>query len=192
MDLSPTDALIIVDIQNDYCEDGSMPVAGALELVKVLSNLSRRVKSRGGRVIATQDWHTDKHLSFSENGGQWPQHCVQGTNGAQLHPELKLPVGSIVIRKGTNPKVEARSAFTESTLLESLKRFSVERVFVCGVPTEITVLETALEANSLGFGTYVVEDGVAALAQDNAEAAEAIEKMKSVGIEFVSGTELAS
>lgn len=192
MDLSPTDALIIVDIQNDYCEDGSMPVAGALELVKVLSNLSRRVKSRGGRVIATQDWHTDKHLSFSENGGQWPQHCVQGTNGAQLHPELKLPVGSIVIRKGTNPKVEARSAFTESTLLESLRRFSVERVFVCGVPTEITVLETALEANSLGFGTYVVEDGVAALAQDNAEAAEAIEKMKSVGIEFVSGTELAS
>ena len=192
MDLSPTDALIIVDIQNDYCEDGSMPVAGALELVKVLSNLSRRVKSRGGRVIATQDWHTDKHFSFSENGGQWPQHCVQGTNGAQLHPELKLPVGSIVIRKGTNPKVEARSAFTESTLLETLRRFSAERVFVCGVPTEITVLETALEANSLGFGTYVVEDGVAALATDNAEAAEAIEKMKSVGIEFVSGTELAS
>lgn len=192
MDLSPTDALIIVDIQNDFCEDGSVPVAGALELVKVLSDLSRRVKSRGGRVIATQDWHTDKHLSFSENGGQWPQHCVQGTNGAQLHPELKLPVGSIVIRKGTNPKVEARSAFTESTLLESLRRFSVERVFVCGVPTEITVLETALEANSLGFGTYVVEDGVAALAQDNAEAAEAIEKMKSVGIDFVSRTELAS
>ena len=192
MELSPTDALIVVDIQNDFCEDGSVPVAGALALVKVLSDLSRRVKSRGGRVIATQDWHTDKHLSFSENGGRWPQHCVQGTNGAQLHPELKLPVGSIVIRKGIDPKIEARSAFTESTLLETLRRFSAERVFVCGVPTEITVLETALEANSLGFSTFVVEDGIAALAQDDTEAAGAIEKMKSAGIEFVSRTELAA
>jgi len=81
MDLSPTDALIIVDMQNDYCSDGSVPVAGAAALVKTLSDLSRRVMSRGRRVQVTQDWHTDKHLSFSENGGTWPQHCVQGRRG---------------------------------------------------------------------------------------------------------------
>ena len=191
MDLSPTDALIIVDIQNDFCNDGSVPVAGASALVKTLSDLSRRVMSRGGRVLATQEWHTDKHISFSENGGTWPQHCVQGTKGAELHSELNLPIGSLVIRKGADPRIEVRSAFTESKLLETLQRFSVERVYICGVPTELTVLETALEANSLGFSTFVVEDGIAALAQDAAEIAGAMEKMKDAGIELVSRNELA-
>lgn len=182
MDLSSTDALIIVDMQNDYCSDGSVPVAGAAALVKTLSDLSRRVMSRGRRVQVTQDWHTDKHLSFSENGGTWPQHFVQGTKGAELHSELNLPVGSLVIRKGADRRIEARSAFTESKLLETLQRFSVERVYICGVPTELTVLETALEANSLGFTTFAVEDGIAALTQDAAEVA---------GIELISRDELA-
>ena len=191
MDLSSTDALIIVDMQNDYCSDGSVPVAGAAALVKTLSDLSRRVMSPSGRVLMTQDWHTDKHLSFSENGGTWPQHFVQGTKGAELHSELNLPVGSLVIRKGADRRIEARSAFTESKLLETLQRFSVERVYICGVPTELTVLETALEANSLGFTTFAVEDGIAALTQDAAEVAGAIEKMKDAGIELISRDELA-
>ena len=191
MDLSSTDALIIVDMQNDYCSDGSVPVAGAAALVKTLSDLSRRVMSRGRRVQVTQDWHCDKHLSFSENGGTWPQHFVQGTKGAGLHSELNLPVGSLVKRKGTDRRIEARSAFTESKLLETLQRFSVERVYICGVPTELTVLETALEANSLGFTTFAVEDGIAALTQDAAEVAGAVEKMKDAGIELISRDELA-
>ena len=191
MDLSPTDALIIVDMQNDYCSDGSVPVAGAAALVKTLSDLSRRVMSPGRRVLVTQDWHTDKHLSFSENGGTWPQHFVQGTKGAELHSELNLPVGSLVIRKGADRRIEARSAFTESKLLETLQRLSVERVYICGIPTELTVLETALEANSLGFTTFAVEDGIAALTQDAAEVAGAIEKMKDAGIELISRDELA-
>ena len=114
MDLSSTDALIIVDMQNDYCSEGSVPVTGAAALVKTLSDLSRRVMSRGGRVLVTEDWHTDKHLSFSENGGTWQQHCVQGTKGAELHSELNLPVDSLVIRKGADRRIEARSVFTES------------------------------------------------------------------------------
>ena len=191
MDLSSTDALIIVDMQNDYCSDGSVPVAGAAALVKTLSDLSRRVMSSGGRVLVTQDWPSDKHLSFSENSGTWPQHCVQGTKGAELHSELNLPVGSLVKRKGVDRRIEARSAFTESKLLETLQRFSVERVYICGVPTELTVLETALEANSLGLTTFAVEDGIAALTQDAAEVAGAIEKMKDAGIELISRDELA-
>ena len=70
-------------------------------------------------MLATQDWHTDKHLSFSENGGTWPQHFVQGTKGAELHSELNLPVGSLVIRKSADRRIEARSAFTESKLLRN-------------------------------------------------------------------------
>ena len=192
MELSLTDALIVVDIQNDFCDGGAVPVAGALALVKSLTTLSRRVQSTGGRVIATQDWHTEKHLSFAENGGKWPQHCVQGMGGANIHPNLKLPVGSIVIRKGANPKVDAQSAFTESTLEETLRRHSVERLFICGVPTELTVLETALDARSLGFETFVVEDGIAALTRKVTEIARAIEKMKTAEIEFVTSAELAA
>ena len=120
---------------------------------------------------------------------------MQGTKGAELHSELNLPVGSSVIRKGADRRIEARSAFTESKLLETLQRFSVERVYICGVPTELTVLETvletALEANSLGFTTFAVEDGIAALTQDAAEVAGAVEKMKDAGIELISRDELA-
>lgn len=192
MELSLTDALIVVDIQNDFCDGGAVPVEGSLALVKSLTALSRRVQSAGGRVIATQDWHTDKHLSFTANGGKWPQHCVQGTEGADFHPKLNLPVGSIVIRKGADPKIDAQSAFTESTLEETLKRHSVERLFICGVPTELTVLETALDARSLGFKTFVVEDGIAALTREAAEVARAIEKMKTAEIGFVTGGDLAA
>ena len=192
MELSLTDALIVIDIQNDFCEGGTVPVEGALALVKSLTTLSRRVQSVGGRVIATQDWHTEKHLSFVENGGKWPLHCVQGTEGANFHPNLKLPVGSIVIRKGADPKIDAQSAFAESTFEETMRRKSVERLFICGVPAELTVLKTALDARSLGCETLVVEDGIAALTRDAAEVARAIEKMKTAGISSPTRTELAT
>ena len=192
MKISPADVLIVVDIQNDFLDGGAVPVEGALALVKDLTTLSRRVHSAGGRVIATQDWHTDKHLSFAEHGGKWPAHCVQGMEGADLHADLKLPVGSIVIRKGTDPKVEAQSAFSQTTLEETLRRHSVERIFICGVPTELTVLETALDARSLGFETFVVEDRIAALTRDEEEVARAIEKMKEAEIVFVKGSDLAA
>ena len=192
MQLSLTDALIVVDIQNDFCDGGALPVEGAVALVESLTALSRRVQSAGGRVIATQDWHTDEHLTFAENGGKWPPHCVQGMEGASFHPNLKLPVGSIVVRKGVDPKIDAQSAFTESTLEETLRRHSVERLFICGVPTELTVLETALDAGSLGFETFVVEDGIAALTRKATEVAGAIEKMKRAEIGFVTSVELAA
>lgn len=192
MKLSLTDVLIVIDIQNDFCDGGAVPVEGALALATSLSDLSRRVQSAGGRVIATQDWHADDHVSFAENGGKWPQHCVQGTEGANFHPDLKMPVGSIVIRKGTDPKIDARSAFTESTLEETLRRHSAERLFICGVPTELTVLETALDARSLGFETFVVDDGIAALTREATEVARAIEKMKTAEVEFVTGGELVA
>ena len=192
MELSLTDALIVIDIQNDFCEGGTVPVEGALALVKSLTTLSRRVQSVGGRVIATQDWHTEKHLSFVENGGKWPLHCVQGTEGANFHPNLKLPVGSIVIRKGADPKIDAQSAFAESTFEETLRRHSVERLFICGVPAELTVLKTALDARTRGFETLVVEDGIAALTRDAAEVARAIEKMKTAENGFVTSTELSA
>jgi nicotinamidase/pyrazinamidase len=192
MKLSLTDALIVIDIQNDFCDGGAVPVEGALALAMTLTTLSRRVQAAGGRVIATQDWHTEEHLSFAGNGGRWPQHCVQGMHGANFHPSFRLPVGSLVIRKGADPKIDAQSAFTESTLEGTLRRHSVERLFICGVPTELTVLETALDARLLGFQTFVVEDGIAALTRKSTEVARAIEKMKTAEIEFVTVSELAA
>lgn len=188
MELSLNDTLLVVDIQNDFCEGGAVPVEGAAALAGDLTALSRRVQSAGGRVIATQDWHPEHHISFtsySGGGGKWPQHCVQGTEGAKFHSDLNLPVGSIVIRKGADPRIDAQSAFPGSTLEETLKRYSVERLFICGVPTELTVLETALDARSFGFEVFVIEDGIAALTRDAAEVARAIEKMKTAEVQFV-------
>ena len=192
MELSLTDALIVVDIQNDFCEGGAVPVEGAATLAKSLTALSRRIQSAGVRVIATQDWHADDHISFVGNGGKWPRHCVQGTNGAKFHADLNMPVGSTVVRKGASPKVDALSAFTGSALEETLRRYSVDRLFICGVPTELTVLETALDARSLGFETCVIEDGIAALTRDSAEIAGAIEKMKTAEIVLVNSSELVA
>jgi nicotinamidase/pyrazinamidase len=113
-------------------------------------------------------------------------------SGADLHPDLNLPVGSIVISKGADPQIDAQSAFTESTLEETLRRHLVERLFICGVPAELTVLETALDARSLGFETFVVEDGFAALTTQPVEITRAIDKMKAAQIEFVTGHTLAA
>lgn len=194
MDLSPNDALIVVDIQNDFCEGGAVPVKGTEALAGSLSALARRVQAANVRIIATQDWHTENHVTFSNDpdGGKWPSHCVQGTVGAAFHSDLNLPVGSLVVRKGNDPKIDARSVFTGSTLEESLKRYEVERLFICGVPTELTVLETSLEAVSLGFKVFVVEDEIAALTDDSKEISAALEKMKAAGVELVASTDLAT
>ena len=97
-----------------------------------------------------------------------------------------------MIRKGVDPQIDAQSAFTESTLEETLRRYLVERLFICGVPAELTVLETALDAMSLGFKTFVVEDGIAALTTQPVEITRAIDKMKAAQIEFVTGHTLAA
>jgi nicotinamidase/pyrazinamidase len=181
MRLSQTDALIIVDVQNDFCPGGSLAVRGGDRVASVLTRIALEFKRQGARVFATQDWHPAGHSSFREQGGPWPAHCVQGTAGAELHPDLKLPEGTSVVRKGSDPGVDAYSGFLDSDLEEQMKRAGIRRAFVGGIATDYCVLNTVLDARARGFETYVLRDAIAAVNLKPGDANEAIRKMESAG-----------
>jgi len=164
-------ALIVVDVQNDFADPaGSLYVKGGGEVVKMVNGESRRATANGALVVYTQDWHPKSTPHFARDGGVWPVHCVGGTWGAELHPELTV-VGPTV-RKGTNGE-DGYSGFTMKdsttgetipTELEALLRDrGIERVIVVGLATDYCVSATALDATQLGFGTEVLQDAIAAV-----------------------------
>jgi len=138
-------------------------------------------RDRDAFVFATQDWHPPGHSSFKESGGPWPAHCVQGTRGAQFHSSLHLLVNTIVVQKGSNPKVDAYSGFLDSDLERQLRDNGVERVFVGGLATDYCVLNTVLDALKKGFKTCVLIDAIAAVNVNPGDGQRAIEKMLAAG-----------
>jgi nicotinamidase/pyrazinamidase len=181
MKLKDTDALLIVDVQNDFCPGGSLAVPGGDKVADSLSGDAARFKVAGARVYATQDWHPAGHSSFKEQGGPWAAHCVQGSHGAKFHAALRLPLGTAIVRKGTNPNVDAYSAFLDSNLEESLRRGNVKRLFVGGLATDYCVLNTVLDARRLGFEAYVLEDAIAAVNVNPGDGDSALQKMRDAG-----------
>ncbi|WP_181707321.1 bifunctional nicotinamidase/pyrazinamidase [Chthonobacter rhizosphaerae] len=174
--LLPTDALIVVDVQNDFCPGGALAVADGDAVVPVINGLAPHFRN----VILTQDWHPAGHASFaSSHAGKspfettdmpygvqvlWPDHCVQGTPGADLHPDLSVPHAQLIIRKGYHPTVDSYSAFQEADrathtgLAGYLKERGILRVFVAGLATDYCVAWTALDARAAGFDALVIED----------------------------------
>jgi len=185
------DALIVVDPQNDFCEGGALAVQGGAGIMPLINEIAARFKT----VIVSQDWHTPDQISFASNhdgaapftqievayGPQmlWPDHCVQGSRGADFHPDVVPAVqhAAVIIRKGANPAVDSYSAFFEndhktSTGLSGLLRgLGVERVFVCGLAYDYCVRFTAEDAVREGFAAVVIEEATRAIAEDTAQAA---------------------
>jgi nicotinamidase/pyrazinamidase len=180
--IGKTDALVIVDVQNDFCPGGSLAVAGGDRVAAALTVIAREFADRGAKVFATQDWHPAGHSSFKDRGGPWPPHCVQGTRGAEFHPMLKLPAGTAIVRKGSDPDVDAYSGFLDSDLERLLKGVGVRRVFVAGIATDYCVLNTVLDARRLGFPTWVLGDAIAAVNARPGDGEEAIGKMQAAGV----------
>lgn len=181
MRLTERDALIIVDVQNDFCPGGSLAVPGGDQVATTLTHVAGEFRKRGARVFATQDWHPAGHSSFEEEGGPWPPHCVQGTKGAEFHPNLCLPEGTVVIRKGSYPKVDAYSGFLDSDLEEQLKRAEARRVFVGGLATDYCVLHTVLDALKRGFETYLLTDAIGAVNVNPRDGERAVRQMRDNG-----------
>ncbi len=192
MELKDTDALILVDVQNDFCPGGSLAVEGGDKVAAKLSDVAARFRAKGARVYATQDWHPDGHVSFQAKGGPWPAHCVLTSKGAEIHPALKLPIGTSIIRKGTNPKEDAYSGFQGTTLENQLRRVNVKRVFLGGLATDYCVLNTALDARSLNFDTYVLTDAIAAVDANPGDGAAALQKMQEAGASMITSDEALS
>ena len=179
------DALIIVDVQRDFCPGGALPVP---EGDKIIPNLNRYIeifRRKGGRIYATRDWHPENHISFKEHGGLWPKHCVQGTEGAEFHPNLKLPEDAVIISKGTDPLREAYSGFEGTDLKKKLKQEGIVRVFVGGLATEYCVKNTVLDAIKFGFETVLLMDAIRGIDLKPSNSRKAIDEMVKKGVKTV-------
>lgn len=190
MKLGESDALIIVDVQNDFCPGGSLAVSGGDEVAIALSGLALHFRMSGARTFATQDWHPENHSSFKDQGGPWPQHCVQGSTGAEFHENLQLPIGTSIVRKGANREIDAYSGFLDSNLEEQLRRMEIKRLFVGGLATDYCVLNTVLDARLLEFEVLLVEDAIAAVNVEAEDGEKAVQKMKDSGAETATSEQI--
>ncbi|MCW3997409.1 MAG: isochorismatase family protein [Candidatus Bathyarchaeota archaeon] len=185
--LNKTDALIVIDIQNDFLSGGSLPVPSGEEVIRVLNDYIEVFKKARGNIFATRDWHPANHVSFRENGGIWPAHCIRETKGAQFHPKLSLPKNVIVISKATEPVEEAYSGFDNTNLLKELKKKKVIRVFIGGLATDYCVKNTVLDALKFGFETSLLIDASRGIDSTPGDVQRAIDLMQNNGtkkIEF--------
>jgi nicotinamidase/pyrazinamidase len=181
MRIRPSDALIVVDVQNDFVPDGALAVHGGDEVVPLINGIALRFAN----VVLTQDWHPRRHISFASShpgrvpfdriklryGTQvlWPDHCVQDSSGAEFHPALSIPHAQLIVRKGYHAHTDSYSAFLEAdrktrTGLDGfLKSRGIKRVFLAGLATDFCVAWTALDAREFGLAAVVIEDACRAI-----------------------------
>jgi len=180
-------ALILIDVQNDFCPGGTLAVPDGDKVVWPLNHEVTSAKNRGWLLIAGRDWHPRKSVHFAEFGGIWPVHCVQGTFGAEFHKELDTK-GATIISKGMDP-ADANSyseflGFTEDdkTLEQLLRESSIKRIVLGGLATDYCVKGTALDAISLGFETYLLRHASRAVNLKPEDEGLAIQKMYEAGV----------
>ena len=162
--LSAGDALVVVDLQNDFLSGGSLAVPHGDEVIPALNRYLVAFARRGLPIFATQDWHPPNHCSFQPCGGPWPPHCVQGTPGAEFAPDLELSASTILItRKGTQPEKDAYSAFDGTDLDARLRKQGVRRLFVGGLATDYCVLCTVNDGLKAGYTVILLQDAIRAV-----------------------------
>ena len=156
-------ALLLVDPQNDFFPGGAMGMPEGTNLVPIINTYIKHFTRQGWPILATRDWHAPNHSSFTEQGGPWPTHCVQGSRGAQFHSDLVMPPGMMVISKGTDPKKDARSGFEGSSLADRLEDLDVKTVFLLGPATQDCLKQTIEDARKLGLQVVVLKDATGSL-----------------------------
>ncbi|HOZ49522.1 MAG TPA: nicotinamidase [Candidatus Hydrogenedentes bacterium] len=176
-----SDALIVTDIQRDFCPGGALAVAGGDEIVPMVNALVGKFR----HVFYTRDWHPADHCSFADGpefqDGSWPAHCVRDTPGAAFHPELAVAADAEIVSKATDSGREAYSSFQGTDLVHRLRARGVNRVFLCGIATDYCVKASALDAVSYGFEVMVVEDACRGVDVPTGSAAAAMEAMREAG-----------
>lgn len=199
----PYRALLIIDLQNDFCPGGALPVPEGDKIVPVVNKIIEKFDY----VVATQDWHPKNHISFASTHNKpvgttvivegvtqllWPQHCVQGTDGAKFHPELNTDKINIILRKGTNPNIDSYSAFlendkkTETGLHYLMKGLGIKEVYLCGLALDYCVYYSACDSVKFGFDTFVIIDATKGVNIPEGSIEQAINHMKSLGVKIIS------
>lgn len=188
-------ALIVVDVQNDFCPGGALAVSGGDQVVPELNRWIQYFKERNFPIAYTQDWHPENHCSFRENGGPWPPHCVQGTRGAEFHPDLT--VDGAIFKKGFQPDKEAYSGFEGTldgdpkgaNLGDWLRKLAVTQVYVGGLATDYCVKATVLDALEEGFRVAVIRNGIRAVDVNPGDGEKALRQMVDGGARVVERVE---
>jgi len=178
-------ALIVVDVQNDFCPGGSLAVAHGDEVVAPLNRLIKEFLDRGEPVFKTRDWHLAKTKHFAAYGGVWPVHCVQNTRGAEFHPDLIDDPRINIISKGIDESADGYSGFDGTQLAQLLREQDVEEVWVGGLATDYCVKHTVLDALHEGFRVKALADAMRAVNVNPADGARAIAEMREAGAEIV-------
>jgi len=186
--MTDKDALIVVDMQRDFMPGGALPVQEGDKIIPRLNQYIRLFFERGLPVFFTRDWHPPDHISFKDQGGVWPPHCVQDTEGAKFHPDLYIPPDNrFIISKGTSRDFDAYSGFQGTMLDQLLKERGIRRVFVGGVATDYCVKNTVLGAINLGYEAFLLLDGIKGVDVKQGDSERAIEDMLgagAVGVEY--------
>ena len=176
-------ALIVVDVQNDFCPGGALAVAHGDEVVVPLNNFMKEFLQRGEPVFKSRDWHPEKTRHFAAYGGTWPVHCVQNTRGAQFHPELMDDMHIRVVSKGLGDE-DSYSAFDGTDLALQLRRLGVEEVWVGGLATDYCVKNTVLDAVKEGFQVKALKNAMRPVEVKPGDGQRAIEEMQAAGAEI--------
>jgi Amidases related to nicotinamidase len=174
------DALLIVDVQNDFCPGGALPISQGDSIIPRLNGWIAAATATGIPVYASRDWHPTPHPSFHEHDGPWPPHCIQDTRGAAFHPHLHLTADTIVVSKGTRFDEDQNSAFHHTGLAAHLRRRGIRRLWLSGLALDVCVLATALDARREGFDVHLLADCCRPVTTEGG--AEAIHAMRRAGV----------
>jgi len=180
----PKQALLVVDVQNDFCPGGTLAVERGDEVVAPLNRLIDEFLQRGAPVYKSRDWHPPTTRHFAKYGGTWPVHCVQNTRGAEFHPALRDDPRIVVVSKGLGD-TDCYSAFDETELAAQLHQQGIEQVLVGGLATDYCVKNTVLDALKHGFKVKALKDAIRAVDLQPGDGERAIEEMRAAGAEIV-------
>lgn len=178
--LKKGDALLIIDVQKDFCPGGALPIENGDKVVPVINRwIADAVHSRVP-IYASRDWHPVEHISFSKHGGSWPPHCIQDSDGARFHPDLELPDSVVKVTKGVRFDQDQNSAFDQTGLAEHLRNKDIKRLWVGGLAEDVCVLATVLDGHKEGFEVMLIENATRPVTAQGGE--EARKKMRNAGI----------
>ncbi len=184
MELKKHDALLIIDVQKDFCPGGALAIPEGDTVIAPLNIWIDKAKRSEVPVYASRDWHPREHPSFTGQSGDWPPHCLQDSEGARFHPDLHVPDHAIVITKGVRLDIDQNSAFEQTGLATHLRNAGIKRLFIGGLALDVCVWATVEDARKAGFEVCLISDATRAVVPDQTSAF--LEKIQKLGVDLIS------
>jgi len=184
-------ALVVVDLQRDFCAGGALAVPDGDAVVAPVNELIAIFRAAGDPIFLTRDWHPSDHSSFADQGGLWPPHCVAGTTGAEFHPDLVAQDDLTVVSKATEQDGDAYSGFQGTDLRAQLIAAGISEVLVCGLATDYCVKATALDAVNAGLATTVLTDAIRGVEVQPGDTQDALDELLAAGVKLADSSSLA-